>query len=95
MPRMSEGRLAAIDRAAGHMDDAFCQAVQEIIADLREAREDTARLDYLEKNRDVYYQDEPVGFTMRTTDHDFMEDPEFARGDTLRQVIDAARKETT
>lgn len=61
------------------------------LVDTAELEADRKRLDWLEANPTEYFQ-KTVGWSMFTTDHDFMTDPEYANGKTLREAIDAARE---
>lgn len=98
MPRVSEERLKRIEKLSlvGKADAA------DLIADLREAREDTARLDWMEKAA----KSDRIGIESDTDagGYDvivigecgwFEEFDAKADGLTLRNAIDAARKETT
>ncbi len=55
-----------------------------------ELRKDKARLDWLDANPDIYFARVGSAVELLTTDHDFMQDPTFANGTTLRHAVDAA-----
>lgn len=81
-------------RANAHLIVAAVNALPALIAEMRELRAEKERLDWLEDNPDVYfmrYSRPNMPVVLLTTDHDFMCDPEFAQGDTIRAAIDAAK----